>query len=118
MSLSSYQDLEAWKKARMVSREVGKIARQLPKYEQYGLASQLRDAAASVPANISEGYGRGSRKDYLHFLDIARGSNNEVQSHLFTCVDFEYMSDGDIQNALLLSYEVGRLLTRLIESLK
>lgn len=84
MPLSSYQELEAWKKARMVLREVGKIVRWLPKYEQFELASQMRGAAASAAANISEGYGRGSRKDYLHFFWTLRAGQITKCSH--TCL--------------------------------
>lgn len=112
------QDLMAWKKAMELSREVGKVLRKLPKTQQFELSSQLSRAVASVPSNIVEGYGRGSRKEYINFLKIARGSNNEVQTQLFLCVDLGFLQQEDTKKAVSLTYDVGRLLNRLITSLE
>ena len=83
-----------------------------------GVFCQARRAANFVPANIDECYGRGSRNDYLHFLDIAQGSNFELQTHLLLCVECEYMTEGVIKPVFSMSYDVGRMLTGLIESLQ
>lgn len=112
------QELTVWKKAMELSREVGKVLRKLPKSQQFELSSQLSQAVASVPSNIVEGHGRGSRKEYVNFLKIARGSNNEVQTQLFLCEDMGYLRHEDIKKAVGLTYDIGRLLNRLIESLE
>lgn len=118
MGISGYQDLDVWKKAMAVSREVRKITNRLPQFEQFELASQMRRASSSISSNISEGYGRGTRKEYVSFLNNARGSNNEVQTQLLICVDCGYVTKADVKVALALSYDVGRMLNKLIERMK
>lgn len=112
------QELMAWKKAMELCREVGKVLRKLPQNQQFELSSQLSRAVQSVPSNIVEGHGRGSTKEYVYFLKIARGSNNEVQTQLFLCEDMGYVLHKDIKKAIGLTYDVGRLLNRLIASLE
>ena len=101
-----------------LAREVYTIARQLPIEEKFALADQLRRSAVSIPSNIAEGHARGSDKEFVHFLYIARGSNAELMMQLILCVDFGYLVDADVRRVKLQSNEVGRLLNALIAKLR
>jgi four helix bundle protein len=81
--IESYQDLLVWQKSIDLVAEVYRIAGKLPLNEQYGLTSQLRRAAVSVPANIAEGFGRWHANEFVRFLLIANGSVKEVETHMF-----------------------------------
>ena len=97
--------------------EIYKISKIFPKEKIYGLVSQIRRAAVSVPANIAEGYEKNHRKEYLQFLDIAKGSLGEVETLLHFANDLRYLS-GD--NFLLIEQkrkETARLLKGLIRAL-
>lgn len=78
----SYEDLRVWQEGISLCEHVYALTRAFPSSEQFGLTSQLRRAAVSVPSNIAEGWGRGSRQDYLRFLRIARGSLFEIRTQL------------------------------------
>ncbi len=80
--MKSFEDLTVWQKSMDLVDHVYEIADQLPSREVFGLRDQLTRAVVSIPSNIAEGYGRGSDKDFAHFLEIARGSTNEVLTQL------------------------------------
>ena len=116
--LDSYRDLKVWQKGIHLVVECYRCTSAFPKSETYGLTSQIRRAAASIPANSAEGYGRGSRKQYVQFLPIAQGSLKELETHLIIAERLSYRTKS--QNELLLSHtaEIGRMLTSLIRKLK
>ncbi len=89
--MRDYTKIEAWKLADDLTVDVYEQTLRFPKEELYGLTSQLRRAAYSVPANIAEGASRGTQKDYLHFLYIARGSLSETQYFLHLAGRLGYM---------------------------
>lgn len=109
--------LLVWQKSHELVLKVYEITRGFPKEELYGLTSQIRRAAVSVPCNIVEGKGRGSSAEYKRFLIIARGSLEEVKYQLFLAEELCYMDSEDNKTILTLSKEVGRLLNGLIVSL-
>jgi four helix bundle protein len=76
----SYRDLIAWKNVMVLVREIYCVTEAFPREEHYGLMSQLRRAAVSVPSNIAEGQARYSRREFHHFLNNARGSPGEVET--------------------------------------
>jgi len=118
MDIRSYKDLIVWQKARLLVRLVYEITRSFPKEELYGLSLQMRRAAVSVPSNIAEGYGRGTRKEYIHFLQTARGSLYELETQLLLAADMNYMT---ADQAALVGHQVGessRLLFGLLASLR
>ena len=80
--IQSYKDLLAYQKAYELALEVYKVTNKFPKEEAYGLVSQTRRAAISIPSNIAEGYRRGSRKEYIQFLNIAYGSAAELETQI------------------------------------
>lgn len=118
MGIPGYEGLEVYQKAVELATEVGRLADRLPKYEQYGLASQIRDASKSIASNISEGSGRSSLRDYINFLYNAKGSTQEVQTQLRLCVEHGYLSNEDIHKAKNLAISVRKKLIGQIASLK
>ena len=114
----SYKELVAWQKAMALAKETYLLAAKLPERERFGMWSQITRAAASVPANIAEGHGRQGRKEFANFVSIARGSLAELEKFLLLAHHLGYFTEGDTASALGLSDEVGRLLTRLHQSLR
>ena len=91
-TIRDFKDLDVWKTARELRIEIYKVAHQLPDFEKFGLASQLRRATVSVTANIAEGYGRYGFQENIQHCRQARGSLYELRDHLVTCIDEEYLS--------------------------
>jgi four helix bundle protein len=107
----------AWQAGMDLLVESYRVAAKLPAIERYGLASQLRRAATSIPSNIAEGHGRAARGDFLHFLSIAGGSLRELQTHLEATTRLEYLPPEAVAAATTASHRVGFLLHRLRQSL-
>ena len=118
MPAASYQDLVVWQRAMDLTREIYKLASHLPKEESYALSDQMRKAAVSIPSNIAEGKERGSAKEFVTFLAIARGSRAELETQLLICVKVGYLTETDILQARKLLKEIGRMLNTLITKLK
>lgn len=116
--LKSYRDLLVWQKAMELTVETYRFSSGFPGSEVYGLTSQLRRAAVSVPSNIAEGYGRGSRKEYIQFLCISQGSLKELETQVILAERLKYGSKTAVDGLLELSEEVGRMLGALIRSLR
>lgn len=116
--IRSYRDLIAWQRTFQLGKTVYDIARVLPAVEKYDLGSQLRRGAVAVASNIAEGYGRGSRVDYIRFLKIARGCLYELDTQLLFAFDPGYI-DGDRHRAAKEQLdEAERVLAGLIRSLE
>ncbi len=115
--MQDFKELTVWSKSLDLVEEVYRIVSLLPRQEQYALSDQLRRAAISIPSNIAEGYGRNASKDYVRFLNIARGSKYEVETQLYICVRLHFISENEITNALALCDEIGRMLNTLIKKL-
>ena len=113
MAFHSYKELIVWQKAMDLVDEVYLLVNHLPKEEQFALSSQLRRAAVSVPSNIAEGQGRNTKREFLQFLSIARGSVFEAETQLLICVRQRYLSEEQVQKALHLCGEIGRILTKM-----
>ena len=95
-----FEKLEVWQEARKISGSIYRITQKFPQNETFGMISQLRRAVVSISANIAEGSGRNSDKDFAHFLEQAYGSLMEVVSILFLAADEKYMSKSDLESAL------------------
>ncbi len=106
---SAYKNLNVWKKADELAFLVYKLTKQFLKDELFGLISQMRRCAVSVPANIVEGYRRRTQKDKTQFYYIARGSLNELEYYLDLAMRLGYISQIDHSGAIRLRYDVGRL---------
>ncbi|MDQ3696550.1 MAG: four helix bundle protein [Gemmatimonadota bacterium] len=118
MRTRSYRDLTVWRKAMLLALESYRVARMLPAHELYGLGRQVRRAAASVAANIAEGYGRLHRGDYLRYLSIARGSLMELETHIELIRMLEYVGAEELTTITKHSDETSRLLTAVIRGLR
>jgi len=108
-----FSKLIVWQKAMEFAKAVYGVVKQLPAEERYALADQLRRAAVSVPSNIAEGNGRGSNKDYAHFLAIARGSLFETLTQLELAKSFGYISNYD--KIAELAEEISKMLTSMLQ---
>ena len=113
----SFRDLIVWRQAMTLAKECYLLTKSFPREEIYGLTSQIRRASISVPANIAEGSGRGSRKDYQQFLRIAQGSLREVETYLLLGVEIEITSPEQTDALLKQVESIGKLLRALIRSL-
>ncbi|MGE5278352.1 MAG: four helix bundle protein [Acidobacteriota bacterium] len=118
MGIKSYRDLVVWQRSMDLAAECYRIAALLPKTEQYGLASQMRRSAVSVPANVAEGHGRSHTGQYLHHLSIARGSLMELETHLLLAGRLGLVKQSEAAGALELSAETSRMLSGLSEKLR
>ncbi|MEI6775821.1 MAG: four helix bundle protein [Chloroflexales bacterium] len=113
----TYQELIAWQKAMDLVVAVYEQTRAFPKEETYGLTNQLRRAAVSIPSNIAEGQGRNSTKQFQHFLSIAYGSLQEVETQLLIARRLQYLTAEQTDPLLLQCAEVGRIINGLVRSL-
>jgi four helix bundle protein len=116
--IQSYQDLNAWQEAIHLARCCYQLTREFPQEEMFSLTSQIRRAAASVPANIAEGYGRENTKGYIQFLRIAQGSLKELETHLILAREVGILQPARYAEPLQKADQVGRILRALIRSLQ
>ena len=113
----SYKDLVAWQKSMDLVVEIYRATEGFPKHELYGLTSQIRRAAVSVPSNIAEGQAHYSKPEFRHFLRHARGSLAEVETQLLIARRLNYLSQPPTDKLLNSVAEIGRILNGLIASL-
>ncbi|WP_301877388.1 four helix bundle protein [uncultured Megasphaera sp.] len=118
MPLRSFRDLIVWQKAMRLARETYCLVKLLPMEERYALSDQMRRAAVSIPSNIAEGQSRNTKKEFIQFLHIAKGSNSELMTQFLLCLDFKYLKKEEIQKVMNLCTEIDGLLGGLIKSLK
>ena len=114
----SYRDLLVWQRAKQLAVEVYRATESFPRSETYGITSQIRRAAVSVPSNIAEGQGRLSRGEFAQFLGNARGSLLELETQLEIAGDLSYLSQATQVQLQQHAYEVLGLLNRLLASLR
>jgi four helix bundle protein len=115
-----YEDtskLLVWQKSHELVLKIYEVTKNFPKDEQFGLTSQIRRAATSIPSNIVEGKARGSSKDYNRFLLIARGSLEETKYQLLLAKDLKYINEEMYKEVLNITKEVGRLLNGLMAAI-
>jgi len=116
--LKNYRELKVWQKSYRLCLDLYRITKKFPKEEIYGLTSQIRRAAVSIPSNIAEGYGRKTTADYLRFLYIAYGSICELESQLLLSGDLNYENQKNLKALKDGTEEVERMLKALIKSLE
>jgi four helix bundle protein len=116
--VQSFRDLIVWQKSYRLALEMYKGTKSFPKVEEFGLVSQMRRSSVSIPSNIAEGYNRKGRKEYVQYLYTAYGSLAELQTQLMLSKDIGYLPEKDFTVLYGLSDEVGRMLWKMIDSLK
>ncbi len=114
----SYRDLIVWQKAIAMVTDIYQSTQSFPRQETYGLTSQLRRSAVSVASNIAEGQGRLSKREFHHFLGVARGSLIEMETQVVIGENLGYLSEAEAQRLAGTSGEVSRLLHGLMQSLQ
>jgi four helix bundle protein len=113
----SYQEILVWQQSMDLVTDIYSTTKAWPKDELFGLTSQVRRAATSIPANIAEGYGRENRGSYLQFLRIAQGSLKELETHLLIAERVGVAAKDKIAPLLLRVESVGKLLRLLLRKL-
>ena len=117
-SIRSYRDLKVWQEGMNIAEACYQITKTFPREELYGMTSQIRRSAVSIPANIAEGYGREYRAEYIQFLRIAQGSLKELETHLLLSVRVKLATNQVILPILDRCESLGKMIRSLIRSLQ
>lgn len=116
--ITSYKQLIVWQKAFELTVKIFKVTSKFPKSELYGLVSQMRRCAVSIPSNIAEGYSRSHRQEYLQFLRIAFASGAELETQLLLAKELDFLTSQDFEDTGNLLTEVQKMLNKLMSSLR
>ena len=116
--MKQFTDLQGWQEGHSLALAIYKATEDFPKQEVFGLTSQIRRAAVSVPSNLAEGFNRYSAKEKLQFYNIAVGSISEIKSQLFLARDLNYMSNNSAAELLEQTELVRKLILGLIKSIR
>lgn len=117
-TFKSFEAIEAWKKARELTREIYALSNRGLFAKDYGLRDQIRRASVSVMSNIAEGFDRGGTREFIQFLSVAKGSTGEVRCQLYIALDLAYISDADFVRLSNLASETGRIIGGLMKYLQ
>jgi four helix bundle protein len=112
------EDIQAWQKARQATRLVYQVTAEERFARDYGLRDQIQRASVSIMANIAEGFGRRSDKEFANFLNIAHGSVTEVQSHPYVALDLNYIDEASFKDLYALLDEISRMTLSLAQRLR
>jgi four helix bundle protein len=116
--INDFKNLKVWQKGIDIAEKCYFLTKLFPKDELYGMVQQIRRSAASIPANIAEGYGRRSTAEYIRFLNIAQGSINELETHIILSGRVGLCSQMDIESIISLLREESRMIIALIRKLE
>lgn len=118
MPIQSYRDLEVWQRGMRIAKLAYQLTQTFPPQEQYGLISQIRRAASSIPANIAEGWGRHYPAEFVQFLRKANGSRTELETHLLLAVEVGLATQVQIEPLMQETEILGKQLLNLERSLE
>ncbi len=113
--VTSYKDLVVWQKSIDLVKEIYELTRLFPEEEKFGLTSQIRRSAISIPSNIAEGWGRGSLRSCLNFLRIAQGSLFELETQIYIARELQFISDNHTEKLIS---EIGKMIGSMIYKMK
>ncbi len=116
--IRSFEDLIVWQKSVDMCQTIYEVSAQFPSDERFGLVSQIRRSAVSIPSNIAEGYGRGTPAEYSRFLRVARGSLYEVETQLIIAARLGFIPADRFKEIRELTKECGRILAGLLRSIE
>ena len=116
--MNTHKDLIVWKKGIELVKNIYLITNSFPKSEQFGLVSQMRKCAVSIPSNIAEGCGRNSNNELIHFLYIALGSSSELETQIIISGELNFLKEEKATECLNILNEIIRMITSLIKSIK
>src|SRR5437879_6595859 len=115
--MQSYKDLVVWQRSTQLVAEIYRLTKRFPREEMFGLTSQMRRAAVSIPANLAEGFARKHRLEYTQFVRIAYGSGAELETHLFLSEQLGFVTHAEVLKSQQLLDETMRMLNKMISSL-
>jgi four helix bundle protein len=117
-AFKKFEEIQAWQKARNATKLIYEITSEGALAKDFGLRDQIRRASVSIMANIAEGQGRNSDREFANFLNIAHGSIAETQSHLYIALDLGYLNSDNFTQVYNLLDEVGRMTMSLMKHLR
>jgi four helix bundle protein len=117
MPIKNYRDLIAWQKSMDLAETTYRLTQDFPAEERYGLTTQMRRAAVSIPSNIAEGQGRGTDPEFHHRLSIAHGSVRELETQALVARRLGFLNESGLEALMNGASEVGKLITGLSKSL-
>ena len=117
-SINSYRDLKVWQDAMTLAESCYRLTHQFPRDELFGLTSQIRRSAASIPANIAEGHGRESTGSFVQSLRVSQGSLKELETHLLLAERIGMLPASELETALGRCESLGKMVRALIRSLQ
>lgn len=117
-TVEGFEDLNVWQKARELVKLIYRLTKTKDFSKDYSLIDQIRRASTSIMSNIAEGFERGSNKEFIQFLYIAKGSCGEVRSQLYVAIDQDYISNDDFSNAKNSCMKISAMISNLINYLK
>lgn len=116
--MKNFRELQIWNRSHRLTLEVYRLTQRFPKTETYGLVSQMRRSASSIPTNIAEGCGRNTERDFARFLDNAMGSASELEYQLILAHDLEYIEHDSFEKTILELTEIRRMLNAFMQKLR
>jgi len=117
-TIERFEDIEAWKKARELTREIYAVSRQAAFAKDFGLKDQIRRAAVSIMSNIAKGFERGGDKEFAQFIVLAKGSSAEVRSQLYVALDEGYIDQDTFERLSRATLEINWMLMGLMKYLR
>jgi len=117
-TFKTFEDIEAWQKARNLTREIYVVSNLGSFSKDYGLRDQIRRAGVSIMSNIAEGFERGGTREFVQFLSMAKGSSGEVRSQLYVSVDQRYIDKDTFEQLFKLATETSRMIAGLMNYLR
>lgn len=116
--MHNFKELKVWQESMGFAKVIFVITQPFPNEEKFGLVTQMRRCAVSIPSNIAEGSGRSSDKEFSHFLDIALGSSYELETQILLSFDFGFITHENLQNLLVTISTIQRMLNGLREKIR
>jgi len=117
-TFQSFEAIEAWQKAKELTRGIYAVSNKGPFSKDFGLRDQIRRASVSIMSNIAEGFERGGTREFIQFLSMAKGSSGEVRSQLYVAVDQGYIDKETFEQLYTLAGEASRMITGLMKYLR
>jgi len=118
MKIERFEDLEIWQEARELCRIIFRLTSEAPFVNDYRFRDQIRAAGGSIMDNIAEGFGRGGNREFVNFLSIAKGSNDEVRSQSYRAFDFNYIDHESLSELLKRTDSISKRTSTFIQYLK
>ncbi|MCF8303512.1 MAG: four helix bundle protein [Bacteroidales bacterium] len=117
-TIEKFEDIEAWKTARLLCKEIHLITLNKPFCDDFKLKGQIKDSSGSSMDNIAEGFDRGGKQEFINFLGYARGSAGECRSQLYRAFDYGYIDSNKHKELHMMTLEISRMISGLIKYLK